>query len=215
MFKNFIRIFVTIIIIVILFISYLSIFGIKTNKFNEIIKSQLIKQDNRLDIELKNVFIKLNIKKRSFSLNTQDIKLFINKESQEISNVDILISLESLIKKDNKIKKIIINSKKNEIKNLLKFVRTYRINIPVLYLENIISKGNIIYNIVLNYKDNNLGKIEIIGKVIDTNINIFGKEKVENTNFDFRYNNENLEIQNLNLKYKNINFQSKNIIANI
>ena len=43
------------------------------------IKSQLIKQDNRLDIELKNVFIKLNIKKRSFSLNTQDIKLFINK----------------------------------------------------------------------------------------------------------------------------------------
>ena len=215
MFKNFIRIFFTIIIIVILFISYLSIFGIKTNKFNEIIKSQLIKQDNRLDIELKNVFIKLNIKKRSFSLNTQDIKLFINKESQEISNVDILISLESLIKQDNKIKKIIINSKKNEIKNLLKFVRTYRINIPVLYLENIISKGNIIYNIVLNYKDNNLGKIEIIGKVIDTNINILGKEKVENTNFDFRYNNENLEIQNLNLKYKNINFQSKNIIANI
>ena len=67
MFKNFIRIFVTIIIIVILLISYLSIFGIKTNKFNEIIKSQLIKQDNRLDIELKNVFIKLNIKKRSFS----------------------------------------------------------------------------------------------------------------------------------------------------
>ena len=59
-------------------------------------------------------------------------------------------------------------------------------------------------------KDNNLGKIEIIGKVIDTNINILGKEKVENTNFDFRYNNENLEIQNLNLKYKNINFQSKN-----
>ena len=215
MFKNFIRIFFTIIIIVILFISYLSIFGIKTNKFNEIIKSQLIKQDNRLDIELKNVFIKLNIKKRSFSLNTQDIKLFINKESQEISNVDILISLESLIKQDNKIKKIIINSKKNEIKNLLKFVRTYRINIPVLYLENIISKGNIIYNIVLNYKDNNLGKIEIIGKVIDTNINILGKEKVENTNFDFRYNNENLEIQNLNLKFKNINFQSKNIIANI
>ena len=215
MFKNLIRIFVAIIIIVILFISYLSIFGIKTSKFNEIIKSQLIKQDNRLDIDLKDVFIKLNIKKRSFSLNTTDLKLFINKESQEIANVDILISLESIIKQDNKIKKIIINSKESEIKNLLKFLRTYKINIPVLYLENSISKGNIIYNIVLNYKDNNLGKIEIIGKIIDTNLKILGKEKIENTNFDFHYKNKNLKIQNLNLKYKNINFQSANIIANI
>ena len=150
---------------------------------------------------------------RSFSLNTTDLKLFINKESQEIANVDILISLESIIKQDNKIKKIIINSKKNEIKNLLKFVRTYKINIPVLYLENSISKGNIIYNIVLNYKDNNLDKIEIIGKIIDTNLKILGKEKIENINFDFHYKNKNLEIKNINLKYKNINFQSEKFIS--
>ena len=50
MLKNFIKLFFNFILILILFISYLSIFGIKTNKFNEIIKSQLIKQIIKLDI---------------------------------------------------------------------------------------------------------------------------------------------------------------------
>ena len=105
MLKNFIRIFISLTIIVIFSISYLSIFGIKTNKFNELIKSQVIKHDKRLDIDLKDVFIKLNIKERSFSLNSQDVTFYILKESQNIANVDLLIDLESLIQQEKKNKK--------------------------------------------------------------------------------------------------------------
>ena len=61
MFKNFLRIFFVLTIIIILFLSYLSIFGIKTNKFNELIKTQIKNQDNRLDVYFEDVFIKLNI----------------------------------------------------------------------------------------------------------------------------------------------------------
>ena len=95
MFKNLIRTIIALIIIVIFFVSYLSIFGIKTSKFNEIIKAQITKQDKRLNVDLKDVFIKLNIKERSFYLNSKDVKLFIHKQSQEIDNVDLLISLRS------------------------------------------------------------------------------------------------------------------------
>jgi len=215
MFKNLIRILIAIIIIIIFFVLYLSIFGIKTSKFNEIIKSQVNKQDSRLNIDLKDVFIKLNIKERSFSLNSKDVKFLILKQSQEIDNVDLLISLGSIIGQDNKIKKIIINSKKNKINNLLKFIRAYKINIPALYLENSITKGNIIYNIIINFKEKSLNKIEIAGKIIDTNLKILGKEKIENINLNFEYKNENLEIKNLNLSYQGLRFQSKNIITNI
>ena len=215
MFKNLIRILIAIIIIIIFFVLYLSIFGIKTSKFNEIIKSQVNKQDNRLNIDLKDVFIKLNIKERSFSLNSKDVKFLILKQSQEIDNVDLLISLGSIIGQDNKIKKIIINSKKNKINNLLKFIRAYKINIPALYLENSITKGDIVYNIIINFKEKNLNKIEIAGKIIDTNLKILGKEKVENINLNFEYKNENLEIKNLNLSYQGLRFQSKNIITNL
>ena len=143
MFKNLLRILGFLLFIIVLLISYLSFFGIKTDKFNELIGSQVSNLDERLDIELQHVFFKINLKERSFSLNSKDIKLFIIKESQEFENVDILISLESLIDQNYKIKKIIINSKENKISNLLKFIRTYKLNVPVLYLENSIKKGNI------------------------------------------------------------------------
>ena len=71
MFKIFFRLFLTLVILILLFISYLSIFGIKTNKFNELIKSQIIKQDDRINIVLKDVFIKLNIKEKVFSKRTK------------------------------------------------------------------------------------------------------------------------------------------------
>ena len=215
MFKIFFRIFLVLIIIILLITSYLSIFGIKTNKFNELIKSQIVKQDDRLDIDLKDVYIKLNIKERSFSLNSQDVKFFIHKNSQKIANVDILIGLESIIRQNNKINKIIINSKENEINNLLKFIRAYKTNIPALYLENSVTEGKIIYNITINFKDNNFNQIEIDGKIIDTELNILGKEKLESINLNFNYKDQNLEIIKLNLKYKNIGFISDKIIVNI
>ncbi len=196
-------------------ISYLSIYGIKTNKFNDLIKNQIIKYDDRLNLDFDEVFIKLNIKERSFSVNSRDIKFFINKEVQQIENIDILISLKSLIKKDKQVKKIIINSKENEIKDLLKFIRAYKINVPVLYLENSLKKGNIIYDIIFNFDNKNLNQINIAGKIINTELNILGKEKVENINLNFNYNNKKIEIVDLKLKYKNIDFSSNYISANL
>ena len=67
MFKPLIKILLGIIILIILLISYLSIFGIKTDKFNELIKSEIIKQDKRVNLKLENVFIKLNIIEKSYS----------------------------------------------------------------------------------------------------------------------------------------------------
>ena len=215
MIKNLFKIILILISILIFFISYLSIFGIKTDKFNELIKSQVNKQDKRLDIDLKDVFIKLNIKEKSFSINSKNIDIFVLKERQEIANVDVLVSLGSLIKQDKKIKKIIINSKENEINNLLKFIRAYKTNIPALYLENSITEGKIIYDITINFKDNNFNQIEIDGKIIEAELNILGKEKLESINLNFNYKDQNLEIIKLNLKYKNIGFISDKIIVNI
>ena len=165
MFKKLFKIFSVVTIGLIIIISYLSIFGIKTDKFNNQIKSIIIEKDSRFDLEIKDVFIKLNIKEKSISLNTRDIIFYINKESQKIKNVDLLIDLKSLIKSENKINKIIVNSKKNEIFDLLKFIRAYRINIPALYLENSVKKGNIIYDFVIDFNKTKKNQIEFIGKI--------------------------------------------------
>ncbi len=211
MFKTLFKILLLILFIIIIFIIYLSTFGFKTNKFNDLIKSQIIKQDNRVNIDLEDVFVKLNIKEKSLSINTSNLNFYILKEKQEISNVDIWIGLEALIQKDLNIKKIIINSKKNKIDELLKFIRTYKVSIPALYLENSISKGKIIYNINSTFKNNKLDQIELDGQIFDAELNILGKEKLENINLNFNYENKNIEIINLKVKNNNLDFISKNI----
>ncbi len=211
MFKTLFKILLLILFIIIIFIIYLSTFGFKTNKFNDLIKSQIIKQDNRVNIDIEDVFVKLNIKEKSLSINTSNLNFYILKEKQEISNVDILIGLEALIQKDLNIKKIIINSKKNKIDELLKFIRTYKVSIPALYLENSISKGKIIYNINSTFKNNKLDQIELDGQIFDAELNILGREKLENINLNFNYENKNIEIINLKVKNNNLDFISKNI----
>ena len=129
MFKNLIRLFLILLIMITLLISYLSIFGIKTDRFNEIVKSQVTKQDKRIDIELVDVFIKLNLKERSISLNSKNVNLLILNEKQKFSNINLLISINSLFKNEKKIKKIVINSKEDEINKLLKFKNYYFKNI--------------------------------------------------------------------------------------
>ena len=215
MVKNILRIFFFIIILSVLIISYLSIFGVKTDKFNDLIKSQVAKQDKRFNVEFENVYIKLNIKEKSFMLNSKDINISILNEFQKISNIDLLIDLRSIFRKENKIKKIIINSKENNILDLLKFVRKYKLNIPVLYLENSISKGRIIYNSTINIDNSGQYSIDFSGKIIDAKLNILGKERINFVNFDFNYKNKNLEVNNLKFKYKNINFDSARISINI
>ena len=215
MFRIFFRVLLIFLIVIILIISYLSIFGLKTNRFNELIKSQIIKYDSKLNINLDKVYIKLNVKQRSFILDSQNVDLFIQKEVQKIKNINVLIDLRTFFNRDNKIKKIIINSKENDIIDLLTFIRAYKISIPALYLENSVSKGKIKYDIVINYDDKNKEHIGISGKIIDTKLDILGKEKFDNINFNFSYENQNLLITNLKFKYNEIDFKSKKIKSHI
>ncbi len=213
MIKILLRIILFFTVILTLCISFLSFFGIKTNKFNEIIKTEIIKQDNRLNLNLNSVFIKFNFRQLSFYLNSKNIDFFIQNENQKIANVDILVSLSSLLKKENKPNKIIINSHENEIKSLLKFLRIYKINIPLLYLENSVVKGNITYDIIINFQNNNLKNVQLSGDIINTELNILRKKKIENISLNFNYDNSKLQIEDLNLNYNKINFKSKKITA--
>ena len=215
MYKIILRIILTLIIIIIFFGSYLSFFGLKTKQFNDVIKKQIIKQDNRVNLEFQDIFIKLNLKERSFSLNTKDAVFYVINESQKISNIDILIDFISIFKKKIDIKKIIINSKENKVQNLLKLIRTYKINVPILYLEKSVDTGNIIYNITINFNESNNYNIILNGKFTGTNINILGKEKFKNISFNFDYKKQNLQIEKLKFDYKNLAFKSKSILANL
>ena len=75
--------------------------------------------------------------------------------------------------------------------------------------------GNIIYDIVVNFNESKPKQIKISGKIIDTNLNVLSKQKIENINCEFDYYDQGLDIYNLKLKYKEIKFNSESISANM
>ena len=214
MFKPLIKILLGIIILIILLISYLSIFGIKTDKFNELIKSEIIKQDKRVNLILKNVFIKLNIIEKSLFLNSKNLSLQIDDQNQKIANVELHVGLETLLRKKNNIKRLIINSEENKITNLIKFIKAYKLTIPILYFENIVTSGKILYDINLGFTNNKLNEIEVIGKVTNSEVKIYKNKTIKNINLNFIYKKENLNLSFIDFNYKNLNFKSNNLSVN-
>jgi hypothetical protein len=69
-----IKFFLYFLIILIISIFYLSYFGIKTEKFNNIIKDQILKKNEKINVNLKDIKILLNLKKISFNLITKILK---------------------------------------------------------------------------------------------------------------------------------------------
>ena len=57
MIKNIFKLIVIVIVFIIFIIFYLSFFGIKTSKFNSIIKEQVKKQNTQLNIELEEMIL--------------------------------------------------------------------------------------------------------------------------------------------------------------
>ena len=54
--------------------------GYKTEKFNELIYSKLNQLNPKLNANIEDVFIKLNISEKSLDIQTNDVELQINNE---------------------------------------------------------------------------------------------------------------------------------------
>ena len=68
--KKIFLIIASILFILITFITYLSIYGIKTEKFNNFINNKLKKYNPKLILKVDEVFIKLNLSELAININT-------------------------------------------------------------------------------------------------------------------------------------------------
>ena len=202
----------------ILILIYLSVYGIKTNKFNDLINVKIKEIDPKISLKLNNVYFKLNLSEKTIKINIKNTKVYIDNEFIDLSDIDINLDLIKFIRNDNSIKKIKIISKENSIKNITNFLNSYKFNIPRFVIFNQIESGNIqaIGNVYFDPKNKNNFTYEITGEIKDTNLNLFNKTYVSNINLNFNIKDHTFDFDNINLKYDNIDFQSKKIsITNI
>ena len=70
--KKILKLGISLLLILGIFIFYLSYFGIETKRFNQLIKDEITKSNKKIDIELNDVKIILNLRNFSVGLKTFD-----------------------------------------------------------------------------------------------------------------------------------------------
>ena len=211
--KIFFKLFITILFLIFITLTYLSIFGIETDKFNSQITEKIRKFDKNLEVELKE--IKLILDPFQFKLQAKTIGTNLINQSKkiEIENIKTQLSLKSLIEDKFSIENLEISSKSLELKNLISFLRSFQ-NTPELFImEKAIKKGYLIADIKLEFDSNGNIKsnYEINGLVKDVELNVLKKYDLRKLDFTFDYSRNNFLVKDLNFKFDKIGFSSEKV----
>jgi len=210
MIKSLIKIFITVVLILILAIVYLSVIGIKTNKFNDQIKKNVLKIDNKINIKLSDVSYLLNPYNFSINVTTKNSQILIKNSEIDIDRIKTNISLKSLINDQFSIDDLQIYTAEIKFNDLISLTRIYH-NTPKLFiLSTIIKDGSIAAEIDINF--DNKGKIkdnyQIKGFVRDTRFDLLNKSNLKDLNFFFDITKNKYLLSEINAAFNEIKFNS-------
>ena len=193
--------FLFIIFLLFLSIFYLSFFGYETNKFNQIIKSEIKGSNEKVALDFEKISILLDIKK---------LTLFVNFINPQLNYLNIPIPLK-LLRTDLDIK--YLKNKKIVIKNTilttdyLDFIKIKpllnEINLNIENLKNIKSAKFRIKDLKLEFDQNyELNKDFVVnGDISTANIKISDEYEIKNLNSNFFFKKGTLNLNNISWSF--------------
>ena len=209
MIKRLIKIILIFFLILTIAIFYLSIFGIKTTKFNNQIKSRLLESNKRINLDLKKIKMTLSPLDFKVNIGTLDTEIVFENKKLVLNSLKTKISLLRLLKNQFSIDNLRISSKSIKAKNLVSLIRVLKNEPKLLLLEMMIKEGYLEGNIDLNFDKE--GKIKndykINGFVKNLELKILKKYHLENSNFI-------LDIEDKKYRFKEIDTQFNKIKLN-
>ena len=213
MFKTFIKIFSFLIILLLVFIGYLSFFGIETKSFNKLIQEEIYKTNNKIKVKFDKVKILLKISNLSTNIKASDIVLIQDNKEIKLNNISTNLSLRAFLKKEFGIKNAFIESEDNNLIDVVNFFRIYKNSPQLIIFEKMLKKGKINTKIELNFDEN--GKLKkdykFFGTIKGAEIKFFNKDIISDIDLNFDIQNKFYLIQNVEIQYKNVNFSSRQI----
>jgi hypothetical protein len=189
-----------ILLIIVLF--YLSYFGYETKKFNNIIISQIKKNDQNLDLNFEKISILLDVKKISIFVKFINPQVSYLKKPIPLNTLRADVALLSLLQNKNSIKKVSINTNYidfNSIKPII--VRIKPGNFRKILLNNVKrSKFKIYSEIEFDESFKPKDNFNVSGLVKETEINIKNEYLIKDINFNFFYEKQSLNLEDLSGK---------------
>ena len=207
------KLIISIFVVLIITITYLSIFGIETDRFNTQIKNKIKNIDNKTEIKLDKIKLVLEPFKFKINIKTLGSKLKNQGGIIEIESLKTHISLKTLLKNKLSIENLEVSTKSIEINNLISFIRFFH-NTPELFiLEKVIKNGYLIADIKLEFDSD--GKIKdnyiIKGILRETKLSILKKYDFQKLNLIFRFKKNDLLLNDIAFSINDQNLISENI----
>ena len=198
---------ITLVLLLIVLLVYLSTVGIKTDKLNPKIISQIKKIEPNIEVNLNEVVATLDPFNFGVNVKTIGTDIVYRDKVIKFESIKSNISLKSFINQKFAVKGISISTKSLPIKDLITFIRLLN-NDPKLFIaEQFIKNGYLVADIILEFDE--LGNIKenykIKGLVRNGYVSLLKKYNFNKIDFIFSYEDKNLKFKNINLFLNNKN----------
>ena len=180
--KFFLKFFFLLLITITLLLIYLSYFGIKTDKFDNLIKNKANEVNQYIKLEFQKTKIHLNPTKLNLIVKLQNPIILIRNNEIDLSKLDLVLSLKSFFGSDFLLKRAEVAFIKNDIKDLTKISNIFLPRLINKRLDKIFAKGNLEGEFVIPFRpDGSIGRdYEFSGKVSNALINLTKEFSIKN-----------------------------------
>ena len=199
MIKIIYRLLITTITLLLILVVFLSVVGIKTDKFNSKIISKVKQIEPNLNLKLYDVSFKLNLFNLSINAKTIGTDIVFKDKTIEIERIKSKISLISLAKSKFAMKEISISTKSLATKDLITFIRLFN-NDPKLFVaKQLIKKGYVIADLTFEFDEsgNINNNFSVKGFVKDVQFSLLTNYNFSEVDFIFEVKNEKFSFNDI------------------
>jgi len=219
--KFFLRFILTSFTIIIIAVIYLSYIGVETDKFDSIIKTKANEVNRNVRLEFNKTKIHLNPKEFNLAVKLQSPKILIKRHQIDLSKLDLFLSLKYFFTSDFLLKKAEVAFAENDIKDLSKITNIFLPNIISKQFNKVFQKGNLEGEIIIPFKtDGSIDKdYGFSGRIVNATINLTKEFSIKNLTTEINRVEDDItngfvaivkkgNIFDLDLTDTTINFQS-------
>ncbi|MDA8833992.1 hypothetical protein N9N30_00295 [Candidatus Pelagibacter bacterium] len=208
--KRIVKILAILIITLAAIVIYLSIYGVKTDKFNKEIIKNVSKINKKINLSLNEVNYLLNPLNFSINISTKNPKILLEDKSLDLKDITSNISLKSFISNQFSIDDLKISTKEIKIKDLISLTRAVEGSPQLFVLDNITKEGLISTDINLKFDlDGEIkNNYQIAGTVKKAKFNIFNKVEIDDLNLSFNISNNQVTLKKIETNLNSIKLKS-------
>jgi len=199
MIKKLIKILSFTVLLIVLVITYLSLVGFKTEKFNEKISKKVSKINKRIKLDLRGVKFLLDPYNFTVNVITKEPTILLEDNKLEIKEIKTNISLKSLISNEFSVDDLELSTKLIKLDDLVLLAKSFKNSTELFLLDRVIKDGVLKADIKLQFDDEgNIKKeYEITGLIKDVKLNFLNQIKADNFSLEFNIQKNKYNLMNI------------------